>query len=40
LKNLVYQRSDFSDIEGHEVDYKLLIDNHYQENIIDKPEGW
>jgi GR25 family glycosyltransferase involved in LPS biosynthesis len=40
LKNLVYQRSDFSDIEGHEVDYKLLIDSHYEENIIDKPEGW
>jgi hypothetical protein len=40
LKNLVYQRSDFSDIEGHEVDYKRLIDSHYDENIIDKPEGW
>lgn len=37
LKNLVYQRSDFSNIEGHEVDYKLLIDNNYKSNIVNKP---
>lgn len=40
LKNLVYQRSSFSDIEGHDVDYRLLIDNNYKGNIIDKPQGW
>lgn len=40
LKNLVYQRNDFSDIEGHDVDYRLLINNNYKSNIIDKPLGW
>jgi len=37
LKNLVYQRGDFSNIEGHEVNYKLLIDNNYKSNIVNKP---
>jgi hypothetical protein len=40
LKNLVTQRVNFSDIEGHDVDYTLSIADKYKHNIIEKPEGW
>lgn len=40
LKNLVNQKQDFSNIEGHDVDYTFLINDKYKHNLIDKPEGW
>ena len=40
LKNLVTQRINFSDIEGHNVDYTLSINDKYKYNMKEKPQGW
>ena len=40
LKNLVTQKGDFSDIEGHDVDYTHLFKDKYRYNIVEKPNGW
>lgn len=40
LKNLAYQKEDYSDIENTKVNYNTIISDKYKNNLIEKPLEW